>query len=404
MFLYKNLLKQEAVMRGKIVLKELARLRGLGVITDEIYEGIEEFYVREGDNKKSIFNFFITAGCLLIGLGIILLFAYNWSKITREIKTGILIGGLLTGQGFFYFSLKKKKEFVSGAGVFLILMVGLSIAMISQMYNISGEEKGFYLAWSALSLPVFYLAGGGINSLVYSLVLYMYQSSQGNILIYLFLGSAVFLFSKRKEGIGGLGETVSKLIILAGALRWYGDVSGGSKAGLLLYSGLFAGAYIFPLGLNRAGEELTIIMAYFLTFKKNYFLFDDLIFDKVFWGSTVFYVLMLVLLLRKKENFKNILLWNLPLVLLPLFFNWGFVVYNVYFMCIGGYLIVDGFKKEDVKIFNKGSLITGGLIATRFLDYKISTLTRGVVFIALGGALIFGNLYMNRKRGGQGEK
>ena len=83
-----------------------------------------------GDNKKSFFNFFITTGCLLIGLGIILLFAYNWSKIGRGVKTGILISSVLTGQIFFYFSLKKKREFVSGSGVFLILMVGLSIAMV----------------------------------------------------------------------------------------------------------------------------------------------------------------------------------------------------------------------------------------------------------------------------------
>jgi hypothetical protein len=384
-------------MRGKIVLKELARLRGLGVITDEVYGSIEEFYARESENKKTFLNFFITAGCVLIGLGIILLFAYNWSELTREIKTGILIVCLLVGQGLLYFSLHKKKEFISGAGVFLILIVGLSMAMISQMYNISGEETGFYLAWSTLSLPVFYLAGGGVNALVYSLVLYMYQASQGNILIYLFLGSAIFLLARKKEGIGAIGEINAKFIFLAGVLTWYGDFSDNSRAGLLLYGALFMGAYILPLGLKKAGEVMTIIMAYFLTFKKIGFFSKELVYNKVFWVSAIFYIVILALLFTKKEKFKDVVVWNIFLLMLPMYFQWGFIIYNIYFLILGGYFVVDGLKKGDVKVFNKGSLITGALIATRFLDYDISTLARGVVFILLGLALILGNLYMKKR-------
>ncbi|WP_320047057.1 DUF2157 domain-containing protein [uncultured Ilyobacter sp.] len=391
-------------MRGKIVLKELERLRGLGVITDEIYKGIEEFYASQGDNRKTFFNFFITAGCLLIGLGIILLFAYNWSKIGRGIKTGILVSSVLTGQLFFYFSLEKKREFVSGAGVFLTLMVGLSIAMISQMYNVSGEDRGFYLAWGTLSIPVLYFTRGGINSLIYAFVLYMYQSSDGYILIYMLLGVPIFLFSRKKGGMGALVETTSKVLFLIGIMVWYGKFSDNSKAGLLVYSALFAGAYTLPLGLKKIGEQLTIIMAYFLTFKKDYIFNQELVYDKVFWLSAVFYIIVLVLLLLRKADFKNIILWNILLIILPLFFSWSFIVYNIYFLIIGGSFIFEGFKRGDVRIFNSGSLIVGGLIATRFLDYKISTLTRGIVFIVLGGALIAGNLYMSRKRGGSIEK
>ncbi|WP_319370210.1 DUF2157 domain-containing protein [uncultured Ilyobacter sp.] len=391
-------------MRGKIVLKELERLRGLDVITDEVYQRIEDFYIGEGETKKTFLNFFITTGCLLIGLGIILLFAYNWSKIGRGVKTGILIASLMTGQALFYFSLEKKREFIAGTGVFLILMVGLSIAMISQMYNISGEDQGFYLAWSILSVPVLYFTGGGINSLIYGLVLYMYQSSDGNILIYILFGVPLFLFSRKKDGMGALVDVTSKVIFLVGIMTWYGEFSDNSKAGLLFYSGLFAGVYTLPLGLKKIGEQLTIIMAYVLTFKKDYIFRYELIYDKVFWISVVFYIFVLALLIVRKENFKNIILWNMLIIVMPLFFEWSFIVYNVYFLLIGAKFIFDGFRREDVRVFNNGSLIVGGLIATRFLDYKISTLARGVVFIVLGGLLIAGNLYMSRKRGGSIEK
>lgn len=384
-------------MKGKIVLKELERLRGQGVITEEVYGSIEEFYARENKNKKTFLNFFITAGCVLIGLGIILLFAYNWSKLTREIKTGILIICLLLGQGLLYFSLEKKKEFVPGTGVFLILMVGLSIAMISQMYNISGEETGFYLAWSTLSLPVYYLSGGGVNSLVYSLILYMYQSSQGNILIYLILGTPIFFLARKKEGIGAMGEINAKFIFLAGVLTWYGDFSGNSRAGLLLYGALFVGTYFIPAGLEKAGEVMTIIMAYFLTFDDTHIFSGKLEYDKVFWVSLVFYILVLFLLFTRREKFKDIIVWNMFLLFLPMFFSWGFIIYNIYFLVMGGYFVADGFKKGSVKTFNKGSLITGVLIGTRFLDYNISTLARGVIFILLGTALILGNLYMKKR-------
>ncbi len=391
-------------MRRKIVLKELAKLHGLGVITDEVYGTIKDFYAREEESKKTFFNFFITTGCLLIGLGVILLFAYNWSKLTREIKTAVIIAGLFTGQGFLYYSLEKNKEFISGAGVFLILMVGLSIAMISQMYNISGDETGFYLAWSSLSLPVLYLAGGRVSTLLYSIVLYMYQSSQGNILIYLGLGSAIFILSKKKEGISALGEIASKLIFLAGVMSWYGKFAGGSKMGLLFYGALFIGVYIIPVGLEKSGEIMTIVMAYLLTFKDNNFFYKELVYDRVFWISALFYILVLAMLFNKKEKLKDILVWNIFFIILPIFFQWGFIIYNIYFLILGGYFAVDGFKEGDVRLFNKGSLTIGLLIATRFLDYKISTLTRGLVFILLGVALILGNVYMTRKRGGSNEE
>ena len=46
-------------MRGKIVLKELDRLRGLGVITDEIYQSIGRVLCKPGGITKSLFLIFL---------------------------------------------------------------------------------------------------------------------------------------------------------------------------------------------------------------------------------------------------------------------------------------------------------------------------------------------------------
>ena len=91
----------------------------------------------------------------------------------------------------------------------------------------------------------------------------MYQSSDGYILIYMLLGLPIFLFSRKKDGMGALVETTSKVLFLVGLMAWYGKFSDNSKAGLLLYSALFAGVYTFPLGLKKIGEQLTIIMGLF---------------------------------------------------------------------------------------------------------------------------------------------
>ena len=87
---------------------------------------------------------------MVIAFGVILLFAYNWSHLSRGVKTLLLIMLLMCSQGLFGYSLWKKREWAAGAGTLVFAISGLSIGMISQMYNISGSDTGFYMTWLIL--------------------------------------------------------------------------------------------------------------------------------------------------------------------------------------------------------------------------------------------------------------
>ncbi|ASS48280.1 MAG: hypothetical protein A3D31_19200 [Candidatus Fluviicola riflensis] len=99
-------------------------------------------------------------GVLLIGFGIIYLFAHNWDNLSRSTKTVLSLLPVFISVLVNVFTLVKRKDNViwqeSGA-IFSFLATGSMLALIMQIYQLPGIENYFFTYWCVLCLPIVYL-------------------------------------------------------------------------------------------------------------------------------------------------------------------------------------------------------------------------------------------------------
>ncbi len=95
---------------------------------------------------------FAAAGAVLIGLGVILLFAYNWEKMHKFAKLGVIFGALISvhGAGFFV----KRPATRETLHVLGTMLFGSGIWLVAQIYHINEHYPNAFLVWGlgALSL------------------------------------------------------------------------------------------------------------------------------------------------------------------------------------------------------------------------------------------------------------
>ena len=96
---------------------------------------------------------FIVAGSL-IGLGICLLIAANWKALGNTFKiTGdfLLLGGLFYTT--FWCITHQKKGLTEFFAILSFLMIGGTIGLIGQIFNLEGGWHSFALFWALLAIP-----------------------------------------------------------------------------------------------------------------------------------------------------------------------------------------------------------------------------------------------------------
>ena len=127
------------------------------IITSEQRDKILSF---ERSKNNNVFwkTACIIAG-LLIGLGICLLIAANWDVLPRSIK---LIGDFIILGVFSYFTYHfwtiKKRGLTELFAILSFLMVGASIGLIAQIFQLQGGWNNFALSWTLLSLPFIFIS------------------------------------------------------------------------------------------------------------------------------------------------------------------------------------------------------------------------------------------------------
>jgi len=92
----------------------------------------------EADSNHAI-RIFSALGAVLVGLGVILFVASNWSYLTPFVKVVILMAGMLLTGGFgYYFAYERKTYEKTGLALLFInvFVFGASIFLIGQIYNL----------------------------------------------------------------------------------------------------------------------------------------------------------------------------------------------------------------------------------------------------------------------------
>ena len=100
---------------------------------------------------------FLSLGAILFGLGVILLFAYNWERLHKFVKLAVIAISLGTAHGLgFWFRRRDGKHRAVGEGLYLLgtMLFGAGIWLIAQIYHIDEHFTNAFFVWGIGALAL----------------------------------------------------------------------------------------------------------------------------------------------------------------------------------------------------------------------------------------------------------
>lgn len=421
-------------MSDKIT-NELEELLEANVLTTETAERIREyFHQKREENHNRLSSIFGILGAILVGLGIILVFAHNWDNLSRLIKIILSFLPLLIGQLLCGYSILKKSEstvWKETSSVLLFFAIGASISLVAQVYNIPGDINSFIISWMLLSLPLVYLLQSSIVSLLYIAGItyygcnanyFTYPSTHSFLYWLLLLGIAPHYYPLVKTKALSNFTLFHNWFISLSIVICLGTIA--HKNGHLLhfsYMSLFTIFYF--IGKTSFFDKQKLKNNSFLIIGKLGILYLLLLYSfRSFWNKpfykTVYsetllsiefitaFVLTLIATFffykrNSPTNFKEISLLELVFLMniFPLISGYEFsIVANSIVLLIGIFEVKRGIKLNHLGILNFGLLLITILITCRFFDTDLSFVIRGILFITIGLGFFLANYFILKKR------
>ncbi|MEK7474088.1 MAG: DUF2157 domain-containing protein [Candidatus Coatesbacteria bacterium] len=425
----------------------------LGLISAAQAGAIREQRARESAAARvAPFTILASLGGVSIGVGIILLVAYNWENIHRGWKLagfGLLLAGLAEASA----RLPRTRPTLGAATILVWMAAPLAgIGLWGQVYQLSGDPLMPLLVWLALTAPVAWLSGNATAAFVHA----------AGVVVAVFTGSHVPGSPLSLEARGWWGEPPGEFRTtfapaLAGimALWTYGAVVltrrlGGASRWLFLVAFLFwlwsLSLWHTPFQCQAMGYQATLAAGLIALYWGalgparlaggrsdgfGTFLIALLLYTMTFfWRShapafdfreelyvplgfllamTASGVLLVAAAGARSGREARVAGWLLRgLVLLPvclggLILFWGLtgtvaVIANLALLALGILLMVEGVRRNLPGRINDGTALLGLVIATRFLDLFGTMLRSGFAFIVAGVAFIGLAWVLNRGR------
>lgn len=423
--------------------RELFLLEQDRVLTTEAAEHIKNYYATQttctGGTTWAVTVFSII-GALLIGGGIILLFAHNWDDLSRNTRAFISFLPLFLGAALSFTAILRngKTALREAAGVFHTLAIGSSIALIGQTYHLPSDVPVFLLIWALLTAPLIFLLSSTGAYLIYLALITAWtglaQNEYRQAVGYWPLLIPV-LFYLRQRLHQDRHAPVSLLAIyglLFSITISLGIVFERTLPGLwtMAYSALLTGFYL--LGITYYKEDgwnnplklfgLISIPVLAYTFTWTHF-WTGIGWDycRIDWrhqqwgiwmdgGITLTLIggwAVAVVKAFRKNSVETTLLSLFPFLAAVCFLIGSgtktadianALIFNAYFLSLGILFIVLGCRSLKLRQLNGGMFLLSLLIITRFFDDGFGFLARGIAFIVLGGCFLAANLIIARKK------
>lgn len=410
---------------------QLTELLEADIITSDIAQKITAFYhTKEEVKPNRLFAIFGVLGALLSGLGIILIIAHNWDDMSRSIRTILAFFPLVVGQIACAYSLIKKKSsaWVESSATFLILSVGATISLVSQIYNIPGNLSDFLLVWIAITAPLMYVLRSNVAVIIHLVLAtwyacYLGYSYNGHTpWWYLGLFAWVIPFYVnllKKQPESNIAGVLNWLVPLSLVIA-LGTFTGGDTLVFMMYLGFFG--LLYNLGqipffkkqkLRRNGYTIigslgTIFLLTILTFEwfwkdaviESYHTIDVLMTLVLFLSGTT-----VLAYLHFKKQIKSFNLFQYAFLIIGILYLTtslgyvhGIILTNILVAALGLFAIRIGINKNSYGILNYGLLIITALIVCRFFDTNLDFVFRGILFIAVGAGFFFANYLLLKKQ------
>lgn len=424
--------------------QELPDLVSKGILQQEAADKLRNHYEKIKSADKNWFVLILCGvlGALLIGLGIILLLAHNWEELSRPMRAVLSLLPLVIGQALAFWVLLKRPAshaFKEGAATFLSLMVGASIALISQTYNIPGDTADFIFFWMLLIVPLVYLMEVTIPAAIYVVGItawaghFWYNSLQA-ILFWPLLVVIIphFIWSLHQEKYS-IRAAILTLVMAISVCFGAGFSLGRTWPGfwIVIYSSIIALFYLLGVRefkkistnwqrpLRILGGLGAFIMMFLLTFRfpweiiigryyygKNEALSWIILPDYILTLLLVGIVILMFLQYAKRKDSMGALFGALPLMALVGYVSaktsvvFSMFLFNVFLFVVSVTRIMFGIRTNKLGVINTGMFMLAALILARFFDSEINFVIKGMVFIFIGIGFLVTNAVILRRKGG----
>ena len=171
----------------------------------------------------------------------------------RNIKTIFAFLPLLIGQITCGFSLIKKKSatWIESSATFLILAVGATISLVSQIYNIPGNLSDFLLVWATITAPLMYLLRSYLAVILHLALITYYACDLGYFFnsqvpwwyLLLFAWTIPYYISLQKHQAQSNIVGVLNWLIPLSTVMVLGAFTTGNSLSFIMYLGLFGLLY-----------------------------------------------------------------------------------------------------------------------------------------------------------------
>jgi Predicted membrane protein (DUF2157) len=412
-----------------------------GILSEQGAARLRTFYGEpEGSSVRNVALVICAAlGAVLVGSGIILLFAHNWEEIPRTGRAAISLGLLVVAQalaGWVIWRRQGSRAWREGASTFLLLAVGATISLIGQTYQLPGSPRAFLFTWMLLSVPLVYLMDASLPAIFFLVGI----TAWGGFLPpegYWYWPVAALIAphlrsAARSEPSGmrtrllfwgvALVLPFAATVTLSDTLHAFWIPTASAMLAFLYLAGRFRPAEsdaLWPEPLHKVGAFGVPVICFMLSFKPpweevarhlepNFRRSGNLWIDLVPISAIC---LGIVLLLRKRlrtKRYSGLLYGLAPFLTIPAYLlarggygTWPAVlILNAYVFTLGLGTAISGLREQSMPQMNAGLLVLAALIMARFFDSQFEFAVRGVAFIVLGVGFLAANVYLVRRTGG----
>ncbi|MDD5681382.1 MAG: DUF2157 domain-containing protein [Candidatus Omnitrophica bacterium] len=424
--------------------KELPDLVAKGILTRENADKLLGYYGEVKSVSRATVTVIILGaiGTLLIGMGIILLLGHNWEQLSRFTRAILSLAPLAGAQGLALWVLLKKPRsdaLKESAATFLSLMVGASIALISQTYNIPGDTGTFILTWMLLIAPIIYFMQASLPAAIYLIGITAWCGSNWNdpVRAILFWPMAAiiiphFVWALRQE-IYTLRTTLLSLtmVICASFAASFSLGKTWSGSWVIIFPSIYSICYLLgtmdvrtittnwqrPLqlfggiGLFVLAFQFTFMYAWQYSGGYSYGIVRNTaglnsLPDNIISIAIIAAAMLLLYDNIKRKNLIASLFGIIPLlsIVAYLFKDQSLIapliIFNIYLFVLSTSCIVSGIRGNNLAVVNAGMLMLAILIVARFFDSDIDFIMKGLVFIVIGTGFLVTNVLLARRIGG----
>ncbi len=418
----------------KWLYEELPQLASKGILSEDAVAQLKNYYGKVDEKPAYDIALLLAAvlGAVLIGGGVILLFAHNWDQFSRPLRTLLSFAPLIIAQliyGYVFFKKSKSTAWVEASSAFLMLMLAACIALISQTYHIQGEFEDFLLVWMLLSIPLLYLMNATLPAIFYLVGISSWVLNTGSTQSYwywfLLLAAVPHLWlnmqwDKKITRARLLGWTFALTFPWAFSqlLDYRLDMINLVALGIFAVLFYLLGERIYPEKTSlqyKPFQFVTVCIAFVMLMVLGYDWpdVDDYTREGVPQKRIAFIIATIIAtasyLYLAFQDWKTGRRLNYFMLLLPVVLIVGqllsimklstiaIVLANVYLFGFGIYYIKYGIQKHRISLVNLGMFFISALIVARFFDTDWGFVIKGLVFILLGVGFLWVNLVLSKK-------